>query len=188
MRFRTYLFITGFICFSIVIFILFKKYLGNIEHLINSLGLIGIIFSFALYPLIAFTPLPSDPISILVIAIYHPLLTFLIIWLGNTTIALIEYYIGHHLNKKINYADKITNLPFGLGKLPIESTKMLLLGRMISGYGNKFISMIAGAKQVPLKRYIWTTALTNMWGALIFTIGGHGLKNIIHLLIAIFRF
>lgn len=188
MKLRTFFYIFSSILFSILLFVLFKKYLNHIEYLIHILGIFGIFLSFLLYPLIAFTPLPSDPVSILVIAVYHPLITFFIIWLGNTTIAIIEYYIGHHLNQKMNYADKLTKLPFGLGNLPIESIKMLLLGRIVSGYGNKLISMLAGAKQVPLKRYLWTSALTNMWGALILTIGGHGLKNMVHFIINLFHF
>jgi uncharacterized membrane protein YdjX (TVP38/TMEM64 family) len=66
-----------------------------------------------------------------------------------------------------------------LGKLPVNSVGFLVFGRMIPGYGAKIISILAGVYKVPIKRYLWATALTNSLGAILLSYGGFGLVNII---------
>jgi uncharacterized membrane protein YdjX (TVP38/TMEM64 family) len=87
------------------------------------------------------------------------------------------------MGKKIIHSDNPQNshhkLPFGLDKLSVNSWQFLIFGRMIPGYGGKIISILAGMHQVPMRRYLWTTALTNFCGSLMLAYGGFGLIKLI---------
>jgi len=66
-------------------------------------------------------------------------------------------------------------IPLGLGKLPVDSIPFLTFGRMIPGYGGKVISLMAGTYKVPLRRFWWTTVVTNLAGSILLSYGGLGL-------------
>jgi uncharacterized membrane protein YdjX (TVP38/TMEM64 family) len=170
--------IFGFLVLIIVIYLL-AKHTKFIEHLLYSSGSLAPIVAIILYPLLAPTPIPTDPITVIMGVIYGPFAGVLISWVGNTLAATVEYYIGNRLEKVTNFEDSKNKLPFGLGKLPVNSYGFLIFGRMIPGYGGKIISILAGMYKVPLKRYIWTTALSNLLGSITLSFGGFALVKLI---------
>jgi uncharacterized membrane protein YdjX (TVP38/TMEM64 family) len=149
--------------------------LNKIKSFISQAGAWGIIFSIFLYAVLGVTLIPSEPLTLFIGALFGPVMATLISWVGNTISAFIEYYIGTHIGSATNFEEKKHKLPFGLGKLKVESPLFLIGGRMIPGYGPKVVSMMAGIYRVPLLRYLWTTAIPIFFGSLIFAYGGFGI-------------
>lgn len=166
--------VVGIISLIIVIYFL-SKHTHFITALLLKSGALAPIVAILLYPLLAPTPITTDPITVVVGVAYGPLIGLLIAWVGNTLAAIVEYYLGHRLSKVTNFDKGKEKMPFGLGKLPVDSPAFLVFGRMIPGYGGKIISILAGAYKVPMKRYIWTTAVTNLFGSILLAYGGFGL-------------
>jgi uncharacterized membrane protein YdjX (TVP38/TMEM64 family) len=150
-----------------------------IEILLLKSGALAPIVAIILYPLLAPTPITTDPITVVVGVVYGPLIGVAIAWLGNTLAALVEYYIGTKIHKVTNFERSKEKLPFGLGKFPVNSVGFLILGRMIPGYGGKIISILAGIYKVPIGRYLWTTAVTNLFGSILLSYGGFGIFKLI---------
>jgi uncharacterized membrane protein YdjX (TVP38/TMEM64 family) len=168
---------------GIVILIAAIYLLSRHTHLIQSLlyksGPWAPLVAILLYPLLAPTPITTDPITVIIGVVYGPLIGVLMAWVGNTLAALVEYYIGTRLQKVANFEKAKEKIPFGLGKLPVNSAGFLIFGRMIPGYGGKIISILAGMYKVPLKRYLWTTAATNLFGSILLSYGGFGVVRLI---------
>ncbi len=154
----------------------------DVEVIVRNAGVFGPLVVLLIYAVVALTPIPSDPITVINIALFGPVLGFFISWMGNNIGALMEYYFGAHLSKTTNFKDYKEKLPFGLNKLPVNSPWFLIGGRLIPGYGGKVISIIAGMYRVSVTTFFWTTALTNFLGAILLGFGGYGIINIIHTL------
>jgi uncharacterized membrane protein YdjX (TVP38/TMEM64 family) len=170
--------ILGIIIFVLVIYFL-SKHTRSIESILFKSGPLAPLIAIILYPLLAPTPITTDPVTVVVGVIYGPFAGFLIAWIGNTLAALVEYYLGAKIEQATNFEGYKEKLPFGLGKLPIDSVGVLIFGRMIPGYGGKIISILAGVYKVPIKRFLWTTAITNLLGSFLLAYGGFGLVHFI---------
>ena len=79
-------------------------------------------------------------------------------------IALVHYQLGKQVGDVLNFEEKKAGLPFNLGKLPVNSPLFLLIGRGLPG-GPKGLSFVCGAYGVPLFLYLWTTFVTELFGA-----------------------
>jgi uncharacterized membrane protein YdjX (TVP38/TMEM64 family) len=153
--------------------------LATIEAFIIKIGFWGIALTFLLYGVLGLTIIPSEPLTILMGALFGPWIATLVAGLGNTLAAVVEYYLGDRVAHVTNFVEKKSGLPFGLGKLPIDSPVFLLGARMIPGYGPKIVSVLSGAYRVPILLYVWTTAVVTFLGAAIFAFGGSGLFQLI---------
>ncbi|MCL5970909.1 MAG: VTT domain-containing protein [Patescibacteria group bacterium] len=162
---------------SVIIVVFVVKHLGGTENILRSVGIGGPLVSIALYGILSVTPITTDSLTIINGAMFGPFWGSLISWMGNNFASFIEYFIGHSISKASNFKKNKHKIPFGLGKLPADSVWFLILGRFIPGYGGKLISLIAGVCSVPLWRYTWTTAFTNLLGSILLALGGHGLVN-----------
>ena len=147
----------------------------KIKAFISQAGIWGLIISVFVYAALGTTFIPSEPLTLLLGAMFGPWVAMFTSWIGNTLAAIVEYYIGRRLGNAANFMEKKEKLPFGLGKLPVDSAWFLIGGRAIPLYGAKAISVVAGVYRVPLYRYIWTTAVTILFGSLMFSFGGFGL-------------
>ncbi len=150
----------------------------KIEDFIRGSGWWGALIGVALYGILGATPIPSEPLTILLTAIYGPWLTTLVCSVGNVLAALVEYFVGHQIGDAADFLKQKDRLPLGLGKLPVNSTLFLLGARMLPGYGAKFVSVICGIYRVPLWRYLWTTFLATSLGAALLAYGGFGIIQI----------
>lgn len=166
--------LVGFFVFAVIIYFLFKHTDYITEILVKS-GPLAPIVALLLYTGLAPTPIPTDPITVVLGVTYGPMIGVIIAWVGNTLATLVEYYVGCSISKTANFEKQKEKMPFGLANLPIGSVPFLVFGRMIPGYGSKIISILAGAYSVPIKRYLWTSALTNLLGAIMLSYGGFGL-------------
>lgn len=170
--------VLGVILFIIVIYFL-SKHSHLITEILHDSGAWAPIVAVILYPLLAPTPITTDPITVIMGVTYGPLMGAVIAFFGNNLAALVEYYLGSKIGTAANFKNSREKMPFGLGKLPADSTGFLIFGRMIPGYGGKIISILAGTYRVPIKKYIWTTAVTNFLGSAILAYGGFGLVETI---------
>lgn len=171
--------------FSVFIMLLvgifFTQDMEKIKTFIQGAGAWGIIISILLYALLGVTLIPSEPLTLFIGALFGPLWATLIAGVGNTISAFVEYYLGTHLGSATNFAEKKEKLPFGLGKMKVESPLFLIGARMIPGYGPKVVSMMAGMYHVPMLRYLWTTAIPIFCGSAIFAFGGFGIGKLTNL-------
>ena len=162
----------------IVVAVFFALDLNKIEAFIARLGVWGILVSILVYALLGLTLIPSEPLTILTGAIFGPLIATLVAGVGNTLSALVEYYLGRKIGQAANFMEQKHKLPFGLGKLPIDSPLFLIAARSIPGYGPKAVSLISGVYHVPILLYLWTSAIPTFIGAAIFAFGGFGIGSL----------
>jgi uncharacterized membrane protein YdjX (TVP38/TMEM64 family) len=150
----------------------------KIKSFISHAGVWGLVISVFVYAALGMTFVPSEPLTLLIGAMFGPWTAMIVSWIGNTLAAIVEYYVGQRIGSAANFLEKKEKLPFGLGKLPVDSAWFLIGGRAIPLYGAKAISVVAGVYHVPLFRYLWTTAVTIFFGSLIFSFGGFGLGKL----------
>ena len=149
--------------------------MNKIKAFISQAGAWGIAVSILIYAFLGVTLIPSEPLTLFIGALFGPVLATVIAGTGNTMSAFVEYYLGTHIGSATNFKEKKDKLPFGLGKLKVNSPMFLIGARMIPGYGPKIVSMMAGIYRVPLLRYLWTTAIPIFCGSAIFAFGGFGI-------------
>jgi uncharacterized membrane protein YdjX (TVP38/TMEM64 family) len=167
------------ILFMVVIAVIFKYDLEKIKTLISQTGYWGIPISIIIYAALGLTVVPSDPITILIGAMYGPWMALLISGIGNTLAAMVEYFLGRRISSTTQFSSLKEKLPFGLAKLKVDSPYFLIFARMIPAYGSKVVSMMAGMYRVPLRRYLWTTVIPIFLGSAIYAFGGFGLKKLL---------
>lgn len=163
--------IIGLILCIGLLFIVAKN-IRDAENIISAAGVAGPMVVILLYALFAPTPVSTDALTIICGAVYGPFYGTAIAWMGNNVAALVEYFIGARISKNTDFEKEKKKLPLGLGKLPINSILVLTLGRMLPFYGSKVISIMAGMYGVPRRRFIWTSALINLTGAIMLSYGG----------------
>lgn len=164
--------------FMVVIGLIVAFDFEKIKTYISHAGVWGLVISVFVYAALGMTFIPSEPLTLLLGAMFGPWVAMLTSWIGNTLAAIVEYYVGKNIGSAANFLEKKEKLPFGLGKLPVDSPWFLIGGRAIPLYGAKAISVVAGVYHVPLFRYIWTTAVTIFFGSLMFSFGGFGLGKL----------
>lgn len=158
----------------VLIFLYFlARNLRDVNTIIRDAGVGGPFIAIFLFAIFAATPIPTDPLTVACGLLFGPIVGSIVSWIGNDIASLVEYYFGLHVRNITNIEQSLKKLPFGLNKAPIDSPFFLIFARLIPGYGGKVISFVAGIHHVPIKRYIWTTALTNLIGALILSFGGY---------------
>jgi uncharacterized membrane protein YdjX (TVP38/TMEM64 family) len=162
----------------IALVFLISSDLTAIRDFVKHSGWVGLVVSVLIYALLGASPIPSEPFTIIIAAAIGPIASTIVTGIGNLFSALIEYYMGHKISDVANFDEQRHKLPFGLGKLPVNSPMFLIGARMIPGYGPKFVSLVSGMYRVGMWRYIWTTAIATFSGAAIFAYGGFHLVNL----------
>jgi uncharacterized membrane protein YdjX (TVP38/TMEM64 family) len=169
--------LVGSILLIMILVYIFAKDMDRVKTFISGSGYIGLIISIGLYGLLGATVIPSEPLTVLISTIYGPIQATLVAGLGNMVAALLEYYLGAKIGDVTSFMEKKEKLPLGLGKLPIDSPIFLMAGRMMPGYGPKFVSVVSGVYKVPILLYLWTSAIPTFLGAALFAFGGFGLSS-----------
>ena len=168
--------IIGSILLLVVIFYIARN-LRDVDTIIRNAGVSGPTVAVLLFCIFALTPIPAEPLTLFCLYFFGPIVGPLVTWIGGVFAALVEYNFGLHMRKITNIERTIKKLPFGLNKMPVDSPYFLIFGRLIPGYGGKVISLVAGIHHVPIKRYLWTTALTTLIGSIILSLGGYQLLH-----------
>ena len=170
--------ITVLVLILIAILILSRD-LDSIRAFLLRSGKIGLVISVGLYGVLGASPIPSEPLTVLLSALYGPFKITIVATLGNLLSALVEYYVGRKIGDASDFENRRQKLPFGLGKFPVDSVIFLMVGRSLPGYGAKFVSVISGIYHVRVWRYIWTTVLSTLVGAAIVAYGGFSILNLL---------
>ena len=142
----------------------------------------AVFISIGIYFLLGFTFIPASPLTLFLAVLMGPLETILAATIGNTLAALVEYQIGVTVGDIFNFEARMVNLPFGLEKLPITSPYLLMAGRLLP-LGKRGFSIVCGAYQVPLGKYLWTSVTMYMVNASVLAFTGAGLLKLIENLI-----
>lgn len=172
---------TTLIILLVVMVILTLIFSGNVDwmrRLILSAGWFGWVVSIFLYAVLGATPVPSEPVTFLITSMFGPLAATAVAAVGNLLAAMVEFFIGGQVGGASNFEERKAKLPFGLGRLKIDSPMFLIIARMLPGYGPKFVAITAGIYNVPFWRYFWTTAVSTVIGAVVVALGSFGLINI----------
>ena len=178
---RPLVILIGVLLVVLVLILIVSRDMEQIRDFIGSSGWVGLLVAVLLYGLLGASPIPSEPLTILLSTIYGPFTATLVAGIGNMLAALLEYFIGERLSNVTSFVHRKEKLPFGLGRFPVDSPMFLIAARMLPGYGPKFVSLIAGMYRVPMYRYLWTSAVPTFLGAAIFAYGGFGLINLSNL-------
>ena len=152
---------------------------NRLQELIQKNGKLSVVISLIAYALLGATPIPSEPLTIFITTLYGPLIAILVATAGNTLAAWVEFFIGGRINDLSDFEKRKAKLPFHLDKLPIDSPVFLLLGRMLPGFGPKFVSVVSGVYQVSFWTYTWTAVISNSVGAVMVSMGGYGLIKLL---------
>jgi uncharacterized membrane protein YdjX (TVP38/TMEM64 family) len=150
----------------------------DLEHwrdFIRQAGAPGLVVAVGVFGLIGASPVPPEPLTLFLSTTFGPLVAMVVAGTGNLLAALIEYAVGRMLGDIVSLDAHRTRLPFGLGKLPLESPVFLVGARMNPFYAPKVIGLAAGAYHVPLRRFVWTTAVVTYSGAALLAYGSYGL-------------
>lgn len=159
----------------VILLLLVRRDLAQVRDFIRNSGWIGLLVAVGLYGVLGASPIPSEPLTILISGVFGPFNATLVAGCGNMLAALIEYFIGERIGNVASFQEQRAKLPFGLGRFPVDSPPFLIIARMLPGYGPKFVSVISGVYRVPIWRYLWTAAIPTFIGAAIFAYGGFGL-------------
>lgn len=164
----------------IIILVVYRCFsLEGFEAFLRKNIFLGSVLSILVYTILGITIIPSEPITVLLATLVGPLTASFLATIGNTLSAFVEYFIGHGVADLADFETKKDSLPFGLGKLPADSPVFLLLARSIPGFGPKFVSIAAGIYKVKLFTYLWTTLVSNAFGAFFVSYAGFEILSII---------
>ena len=134
----------------------------------------GIIAGFFLYILLGATVIPSEPLTVVIVAFGGVKAAFFLALFGNTMAAVLEYYIGRNLGDVADIESYQKKMPKWLKKIPMDSPLFLIIGRMLPGYGPKFVSVFCGMYKVPFTLYLWTTMVSTGIGAILVALSAYG--------------
>lgn len=146
------------------------------EAWIRQAGWWGPLVAICLYCLLSFTPIPSDPLTLISGTLYGWNAAVIISFIGNTAAALVEYVVFRDMRTVIHF--NVALLPRSLQKWPVTSPWFLIGVRLVPGFGGKVVSMMAGMYKVPWWRFLWTAAIANLIGAILWALGGWGLVKL----------
>lgn len=163
---------------ALMVSVFCSREINWVRKLILSAGWFGWGISILIYAALGATPVPSEPITLLITTVFGPGIAILVAAVGNLLAAIVEYLIGGQVGELSNFESKKSRLPFGLGKARIDSPWFLICARMLPGYGPKFVAIAAGMYNVPLWRYCWTTAISTAIGAVTVAFTSFGLIQI----------
>lgn len=155
-----------------------ERDLDKIRAFIAGSGWVGLVTAVLLYGMLGLSPIPSEPLTVLLSTIFGPLSATLVAGSGNLLAAMVEYFLGSKISAVADFEARKEKMPFGLGRFPVDSAIFLLGARMLPGYGPKVVSVISGVYRVPILRYVWTAAIPTFLGAAIFAYGGAGLLHL----------
>ena len=108
-----------------LVFIVSKE-MGRVRTFISESGWIGLLVSVFLYALLGASPIPSEPLTILLSTIFGPFAATMVAGVGNLLAALVEYYIGERIGNVASFVKRRETLPFGLGNFPVDSAIFMI--------------------------------------------------------------
>jgi uncharacterized membrane protein YdjX (TVP38/TMEM64 family) len=152
--------------------------LASLREFLEKYEELGFIVCLFAYVVLGTSILPSEPVTLLVLAWKGPAAAVILATFGNTLSAVVDFYVGKSIRDFADFEKMKAKLPFHLGRLPMNSPITLIVVRFLPGYGSKFISIAGGVYRVPMFTYIWTALVANLIGAIVIVTGGYGLIKV----------
>lgn len=171
-KIKASLILIGSVFVSLILIKMLQTHFEVIEDLMQRHIILTPVASIGMYALLSVTPIPTDPLTLMVGALYGPIWGILIGWMGNNTAALVEYYIGAEIRVATDFEERKAKMPKWLSRFPADSYVFLILGRLIPQFGGKIVSLTGGMYKVPVFKYLWTAAVANLMGSVIYALGG----------------
>ncbi len=140
---------------------------------------LGLILCFLAYLVLGISFIPPDAMTLMVLGLKGPVAAFCIKILGDTLLAMVEFYFGAGVGDLADFEKTKARLPFHLDRLPIDSPAFLIFARFLPWFGPKMVSIAGGAYRVPAHTFLWTTFVANLLGALLTVTGGYGLFQLL---------
>ena len=159
--------------------VLVARNMAALENFVTRIGVLGPLISITLQTAFGASPIPTEALTMLNGAMFGPIKGALYSWIGYMLASVIEYYMGKRIRRASDFDGRQIKLPFGLGRFPVDSPWVLILARIVPGYGPKVVGIVGGMYHVPLWRFIWTAAIATAVGALAFAYGGHSLRSLL---------
>jgi len=166
-----------FLFLAVGIFIMVNFDLPDAKAFIRAHRSQAVLISIVIYFLMGFTFIPASPLTLFLAVFMGPWETVLVATIGNTLAALLEYQIGSTMGDIFDFEAKMHKLPLGLGGLPITSPYLLMASRLLP-LGKRGFSIVCGAYQVPMGKYLWTTVLMYIINASFIAFTGAGLLRL----------
>ncbi len=154
-----------------VIIVAAKLDLTAVQSFIKAHEVWGVIAALALYGVLGFTFIPSEPLTMAISAVMGPMAAMIIATAGNTIAALFEYVFGGSIGNLSDFEKKKESLPKALRKLPANSILFLTLGRMVPWVGPKVVGLAGGIYHISVLRFTLTALPCNLLGASILAFG-----------------
>jgi uncharacterized membrane protein YdjX (TVP38/TMEM64 family) len=174
---------TAIVGFSVLLSLMAAVYVGGhiaaVEQAIVQIGVFGPLISIALQTLLGASPLPTEPLTVVNGVVFGPVKGALYSWIGYMLAALVEYIVGANIRQATDFEAQRSRLPLGLNRFPADSPWFLMLARVVPGYGPKMVGLMGGMYRVPLWRFMWTAAIPNLIGAILFASGGSWIKGLL---------
>ena len=165
---------------SILLFLLLTHYfdIAELQKFMHQHKESSLLISYVCYVLLSFTFIPTAPLIIFMSFFSNPLSAAVIAVLGNTTAAIIQYYIGSSINDQPQFEEWQNKLPASIRKFPVDSPLFLIIARFMPG-GPRVFSFLCGARNIPFRTYLWASALAYTISASFFAFGGDWITNLI---------
>jgi uncharacterized membrane protein YdjX (TVP38/TMEM64 family) len=176
-KWRKGLLILFFLLFSLVLII--RVDMDALQVFIVQHQSISTLLFLLSYTILGITPIPSEPVTYLSLSLNGVIPAILLMAVGNTLAATVEYLIAGNLGDLANFEENKSRLPRWLRSLPVDSPLFLLCVRAIPGFGPKFVSTMSGIYKVPLSRHLWTALLSNSLGGIFIVLTMNGVLTLL---------
>lgn len=143
----------------------------TVQNYIASHRISGIFVALILYVVIGLFLVPTDGLTIFILATMGFGVAFVLDIIGNSLVSYIEYFIGTGLQDLTEFEKKNKKLPGFLETYPIAKPLYQILGRMLPAFGSKVINILCGFRRTSLKVFTLTTLYSTTQGAFMVTIG-----------------
>ncbi len=154
----------------------------TIRGFVGNNQISGALVAIFLYVVIGLFLVPTDGLTLFILATMGFGPAFFLDILGNSLVSYIEYFIGTGIQDLTQFEKRNKKLPGFLETYPIADPKYQILGRMLPAFGSKAINILCGFRRTSLRVFTWTTLFSTAFGAFLVTVGYYwGAKLLIHL-------
>jgi len=128
--------------------------------------------------IVALSPIPSDIISIANGAVYGFVTGTVLSWFAWWIAAILEFGLGYRVRTDLHIVDHTEKIPKWMRRFPVSHPLYLIGARQIPWIGGHITSFVPGASGVPLKRFVWCSAIAVIPGAIVMAAIGAGLMRL----------
>lgn len=172
-RHKTVLILSALIFLPIVATYLGWDFKSTINW-IRAQGLKAFIFTIPVHVLLSISPMSSDPIAFTNGLIYGMWVGATVNWIGSLSGSIVGYWLVYWGANEVHLSDYLAKLPRFISGIPVSSPLFLIGVRFVPFVGGDIVKYMAPAWKVPFGRYLWTSAVAIIPGAMLMAALGSG--------------